>query len=360
MARPTQATINLQSLKDNYQLAKEHSQMAYAVIKANAYGHGAIPAAQALAKADGFAVACMDEAIELRHQGIKNPILVLEGAFDKNEWLAAVEHDIEMVVHHQSQLDILITEPCFTRIQLWLKIDTSMNRLGFKLTESATIFDQCRRADLKIKVLMSHFSCADDLKNDKTRVQFKALQDILNQQKNFWPELILSSNNSAAIIAWPEVRDSISRPGIMLYGSSPLITNIESASSLKPVMTVQSKLISSHHVNAGESVGYGESWIAEKATRVGIVAIGYGDGYPRSAPSGTPVWCNGKRLTTLGRVSMDMLCIDITDHQDIDIGSTVELWGENISANEIADLCNTISYELFCQLTARVKRVYEK
>lgn len=360
MARPTQAVINLQNLKDNYQLAKSHSQIAYAVIKANAYGHGAISVAQTLADADGFAVACMDEALELRCHNIQKPILVLEGAFDKEEWLAAVEHDIEMVLHHQSQLDILLSESCFSQLKLWLKIDTGMNRLGFRLTESATIFDQCRHAGLSIKVLMSHFACSDELNKDKTLTQFQALETILNQQKALWPELILSSNNSAAILAWPTVRDNISRPGIMLYGSSPLMNKQENDSRLKPVMTVQSKIISTHIVNTGESIGYGESWIAKQTTRVGIVAIGYGDGYPRSAPSGTPVWCNNKRLTTLGRVAMDMLCIDITGFEDIDIGSDVELWGENISANEIAGLCNTISYELFCQLTPRVKRVYKK
>ena len=359
MARPTQAIINLQHLKENYQLAKGHSQKAYAVVKANAYGHGAIAIAQALVEADGFAVACMDEALELRHQGIQKPILVLEGAFDKEEWLAAVEHDIEMTVHHQSQLDILLSEPCFKQLKLWLKIDTGMNRLGFRLAESSSVFDQCRHAGLDIKVLMSHFACADELNKDKTLIQFQALTDILEQQTVFWPELILSSNNSAAIIAWPKVCDNISRPGIMLYGSSPLVSHSANTVSLKPVMTLTSKIISSHIVNAGESIGYAESWVANQTTRVGIVAIGYGDGYPRSAPSGTPVWCNNRRLKTLGRVAMDMLCIDITDQDDIDIGAEVELWGENINANDIAERCNTISYELFCQLTPRVKRVYE-
>lgn len=358
MARPTQAVINLQHLKDNYQLAKQHSQQAYAVIKANAYGHGALPAAQALTEADGFAVACMDEALQLRHQGIKKPIVVLEGAFDKDEWLSAVEHDIEMVLHHQSQLNILISDPCFAQLQLWFKIDTGMNRLGFRLDEANTLLDMCRNAGLRIKVLMSHFACSDDLEKAKTETQFQALDTILQQQKLFWPELILSSNNSAAIIAWPKVRDHISRPGIMLYGSSPLIDSNPCQSILKPVMTLTSKIMASHIVNAGESIGYGDSWIAEQSTRIGIVAIGYGDGYPRSAPSGTPVWCNGKRLHTVGRVSMDMLCIDLNDNDDIDVGAEVELWGEHINANEIASLCNTISYELFCQLTQRVKRIY--
>jgi alanine racemase len=144
----------------------------------------------------------------------------------------------------------------------------------------------------------------------------------------------------------------------MLYGSSPLIDSNPCQSILKPVMTLTSKIMASHIVNAGESIGYGDSWIAEQSTRIGIVAIGYGDGYPRSAPSGTPVWCNGKRLHTVGRVSMDMLCIDLNDNDDIDVGAEVELWGEHINANEIASLCNTISYELFCQLTQRVKRIY--
>ena len=365
MARPTQAVINLQHLKDNYQLAKSYSQKAYAVIKADAYGHGVLPIATALVDADGLAVACMDEALQLRHQGIKNPILVLEGAFDKTEWLAAVKHDIEMVVHHQNQLDTLLTEPQFKQLNLWLKIDTGMNRLGFRLTESASVFEQCRHAGLNIKVLMSHFACSDDLDKDKTSIQFQALEDILQQQKVFWPELILSSNNSAAIIAWPNVCDNISRPGVMLYGSSPLMVeneytkSLKTVNHLKPVMTLKSNIIASHFVNAGESIGYGDSWVAEKTMRIGIVAIGYGDGYPRSAPSGTPVWCHNKRLPTVGRVSMDMLCIDISDDNEIDIGSEVELWGEHINANEVANLCNTISYELFCRLTPRVKRVYK-
>jgi alanine racemase len=359
MARQTQAVINLQYLKDNYRLAKGLSQKAYAVIKADAYGHGLLPIAHALVDADGLAVACIDEALQLRHDGIKNPILVLEGAFDKAEWKAAVEHDIEMVVHHQSQLDILVTEPAFLHIKLWLKINTGMNRLGFRLEESTSIFDQCLTAGLNIKVLMTHFACADDLDKDKTVTQSQALEDILQQQKIFWPDLILSSNNSAAIIAWPNISDNISRPGVMLYGSSPLIGETSLTHHLKPVMTLKSNIISSHTVNAGESIGYGDGWVAKKTTRVGIVAIGYGDGYPRSAPSGTPVWCHGKRLPTLGRVSMDMLCIDISEDSNIDVGSEVELWGKHIDANEVAKLCNTISYELFCQLTPRVKRVYK-
>jgi alanine racemase len=358
MTRPTQAVINLQHLKENYQLAKSNSQKAYAVIKADAYGHGLIPVAQALSAADGFAVACMDEALQLREQGIKNPILLFGGGIDKSEWLEAIEHDIQMVLHHQSQLDLLLSDPMFSQLTLWLKVDTGMNRIGFRLQECESIFDQCRNARLNIQVLMTHFACADDLKKKKTALQQQALETIYEQQKAYWPDLLLSSNNSAAVLGWPQVKDHISRPGIMLYGSSPFITANSESRRLKPVMTLTSKIISTHLVSSGESVGYGESWIADKETRVGIVAIGYGDGYPRKAPSGTPVWCNGKRLSTLGRVAMDMICVDLTGIDDVDVGSEVELWGENISATEIADLCNTISYELFCQITPRVKRVY--
>jgi alanine racemase len=359
MARSTQAVIKLQHLKDNYQLAKKNSQQAYAVVKANAYGHGLIPTAQALSEADGLAVACMDEALQLRKQGIKNAILVLEGGYDEEEWLAAIEYDIEMVLHHQSQLVILITDAHFKKIKLWLKVDSGMNRLGFRLSESHEIFEQCRHAGLNIKVLMSHFACADDLDSEKTHNQYQLIKAIHHQQKAFWPALTLSTNNSAAITGWAEVTDQISRPGIMLYGSSPLITASEHCDQLKPAMTLTAKIIASHTVSAGESVGYGDSWVATQTTQVGIVAIGYGDGYPRSAPTGTPVWCQGSRLQTLGRVCMDMLCIDISGYDDIDVGSDVELWGENINVSEVAKLCNTISYELFCQLTPRVKRVYE-
>lgn len=359
MARSTQAVIKLQYLKDNYQLAKQHSQQSYAVIKANAYGHGVVPVAQALTEADGFAVACMDEALELRQQGIQQSILVLEGGYDETEWLAAIEHNIEMALHHQSQLDILRSKSCFQKIKLWLKVDSGMNRLGFRPNECKGIFEQCHKSGLSIKVLMSHFACADDLLKDKSVRQYQLINEIYQQQKASFPALILSSNNSAAVIGWPDIKDDISRPGIMLYGSSPLVAENKAHTPLKPVMTLTAKIIASHSVLAGETIGYGDSWIAKRTTQVGIVAIGYGDGYPRSAPSGTPVWCNGKRLKTIGRVSMDMLCIDISEQTDIDVGSEVELWGENISANEIATLCNTISYELFCQLTPRVKRVYK-
>lgn len=359
MARSTQAVIKLQHLKDNYRLAKKYSQQAYAVIKADAYGHGLIPVAQALVSADGLAVACMEEALQLRHKGILNPILVLEGGYDEEEWLAAVEYDIEMVLHHHSQLAILIAESHFKQIKLWIKVDSGMNRLGFRPSECHDIFEQCCHAGLNVKVLMSHFACADDLNSEKTLSQYQLIDDVYQQHKEFWPDLVLSTNNSAAIMGWPAVSDRIGRPGIMLYGSSPLIEASKHCDELKPVMTLTAKIIASHTVTTGESIGYGDSWVADKVTRVGIVAIGYGDGYPRSAPTGTPVWCSGKRLHSLGRVSMDMLCIDISGQTDIDVGSEVELWGENINANEVAKLCNTISYELFCQLTPRVKRIYK-
>lgn len=367
MARPTQAIINLQHIKDNYQLAKGNSTSAYAVIKANAYGHGLTSVAKALSGADGFAVACLEEALQLREQGITQAILVLGGGIDLSEWEAALEHDIEMVLHHPHQLATLKKDPRFSRLKLWLKVDTGMNRLGFRLAEAENIFKQCRDTGLNIKALMSHFACADDVDETKTDDQFNALKPIYEQQLLHWPSLIISSNNSAAVLSWPKIIDHISRPGIMLYGSSPYISHSpidqQSRSLLKPVMTLKSKIVSTHWVNSGESVGYGATQVVTRKTRVGIIAIGYGDGYPRSAPTGTPVWCNGKRLKILGRVSMDMLCVDITSDQqsdltNIEVGTEVELWGENLCANEIADLCQTISYELFCQLTPRVKRVY--
>jgi alanine racemase len=368
MARPTQALINLQHIRDNYHLAKQvrgdnSNSLAYAVIKANAYGHGLLPIANALTDADGFAVACMDEALALRHNGITTSILVLEGGYDKLEWLAAVEHNIEMVLHHQSQLAILLTDSIFKQLTLWLKLDSGMNRLGFRLNETPSILQQCQHAGLNIRVLMSHFSCADDLSKDKTPQQEQAFlntcRPLLELSAKGNNPLLTSTNNSAAILAWDEISNDISRPGIMLYGSSPFLQDEANSQALKPAMTLTSQIIATHTLHVGEGVGYGNNWVADKTTRVGVIAIGYGDGYPRSAPTGTPIWCNGKYLQTLGCVSMDMMCIDITDHDEIDIGAEIELWGEHINVNKVAALCNTISYELFCQLTPRVKRAYK-
>lgn len=363
MTRPTKALIRLQSIRDNYQLAQQLSQNAYAVIKANAYGHGLIPVARALHAndLDGLAVACVDEAIQLRNAGIRSEILVLEGGYNRDEWLLAIDHDLSMVMHHQSQLEDLAAckgSADIESLKIWLKADTGMNRIGFRCEDIPSQRQELQQLGIRVRTLMTHFASADDRTNPQTLEQLEAFHT-----QRIEGELI-SSNNSAGITNWPEAQDDISRPGIMLYGASPLGFNSTPPSAmahieqLKPAMSLISEVISIRDIKAGETVGYGQDWTAKSNTTIAIIAIGYGDGYPRQAPSGTPVLIAGKRYPLAGRVSMDMIAVDIGQESNLAVGAEVELWGERLPADEIAHCCNTISYELFCQLTARVPRIY--
>lgn len=356
MTRPTYAFIHWSHLRDNYRLAKEKAPgSAYAVIKANGYGHGIVACARALKDADGFAVACVDEALLLRQAGIKQPLLVLQGAYDAEEWQIASANKIQLVVHHGQQLVERMLASLKYPVGVWLKVNSGMNRIGVDVSEARTLVDLIAEdEDLELRHVMTHFANAD-------RATPEALAnaiDIMNSTQ--WP-VALSVSNSAATLtglaAALENEDSVSRPGILLYGSSPILDKSAAELGLKTVMSLRSQVINTHPVRAGESVGYGDAWTAERDGRIAIVAIGYGDGYPRQAPSGTPVLIEGHRCPLVGRVSMDMITVDITDFADIQVGSEVELWGEHIDVDEIARLCNTIAYELFCQLTPRVKRV---
>ncbi|WP_419811866.1 alanine racemase [Bacterioplanoides sp.] len=356
MTRPTQALINWSHFRHNYQLAKQKAAgRVYAVIKANGYGHGIVACARALGDADGFAVACVDEALLLREVGIKRPVLVLQGAYDATEWQQASAHDLQLVIHHSQQLAEREKAVLENPVGVWLKINSGMNRLGVRVEESEALLAAIEADEqLQLKHVMTHFADADT-------AQPEALADSMAaMQTQPWP-VPLSVANSAATItqlaAEIETEDSISRPGIMLYGSSPLTNQKAAELGLKTVMSLRSQVIHTHEVKAGEKVGYGGDWTAEKDSRIAVVAIGYGDGYPRQAPCGTPIMINGHRCELVGRVSMDMITVDISEFDDIEIGDVVELWGEQIDVDEIASLCNTIAYELFCQLTPRVKRV---
>jgi alanine racemase len=351
MTRPTQALIRLQSIRDNYALAKQHSEKAFAVIKADAYGHGVIAIANALADADGFAVACVDEALKLRDAGHDNELLVLEGGYDSQEWQSAVEHNLIMVLHHPNQIEQIKACPCHENLRLWLKLDTGMNRIGFRAEQYQQCLQQLADLTLVPETMMTHFACADEQSSQMTEQQLQVFQQCVTTGTT-------SLRNSAGILNWPTIKDQISRPGIMLYGGNPNGFEAGDNHNLKPAMTLQSELIAVRPVKAGESVGYGQRWVAQQDTLIGTVAIGYGDGYPRQAPSGTPVWIDGKRYPLAGRVSMDMLAVDLGPDSELTVGTTVELWGEHISADEIAKQCDTISYELFCQLTPRVPRKY--
>ena len=354
MARATQAIIDLHALRENYQLAKRaapHS-CAYAVVKANAYGHGVAQVANALApSADGFAVACVDEAVTLRELGILLPVLVLEGPMDLQECQTAIDLDLQLAVHNAQQVQWIssLSSGC---IHVFVKVDSGMHRLGFAVHEVPGVVSQLRALNVVSDIqLMSHFACADETGHPFIEQQIKAMAPLAAMK------LPMSLCNSAAVMTLPQCHQHSIRPGIMLYGSSPLVDKTGSQLGLLPVMTLQSEIIALHDVRAGDSVGYGQAYIAKQDCRIAAVAIGYGDGYPRSAKNGTPVLIRGQKRPIAGRVSMDMITVDVTG-MEVALGDTVTLWGTGLSADEVAKFCDTISYELFCQITARVKVRY--
>ncbi|NNJ18195.1 alanine racemase [Pseudomonas putida CSV86] len=353
--RPARALIDLQALRHNYRLARQLSgARALAVIKADAYGHGALRCALALEpEADGFAVACIEEALALREVGIKAPVLLLEGFFEASELELIVQHDLWCVVHSLWQLEAIEKASLARPIQVWLKMDTGMHRVGLHPRDYQAAYQRLQASGKVAKiVLMSHFARADELDSNTSNEQvavFDAARQGLKAET--------SLRNSPAVLGWPQVPSDWVRPGIMLYGATPFDTDQAEAARLQPVMTLESKVISLRELPAGEPVGYGARFVSPRPTRVGVVAMGYADGYPRHAPTGTPVLVAGKRAQLIGRVSMDMLCIDLTDVPEAGLGSSVELWGKRVLASDVASQAGTIPYQIFCNLR-RVPLVY--
>ena len=350
--RPACALIDLQALRHNYQLAKQLSaDKALAVVKADAYGHGAVACAQALVDlADGYAVACLEEALELRVAGIVQPIVLLEGFFSADELVLIEANDLWCVVHAEWQLAIIEQANVTRPLTVWLKMDSGMHRVGFFAHEYRAAWQRLHASEnVSSIVLMSHFARADEIDCSRTAEQYQLFQAATADI-----DAPVSLCNSPALVAWPQIRSDWSRPGIILYGSQPVIGRTQ---PFLPVMTLQSKVIAVRELPAGEPVGYGAQFVAGRATRVGIVAIGYADGYPRHAPSGTPVVVDGCITQLIGRVSMDMLAIDLTDVAQADVGSDVELWGKTVAVDEVAAHAGTIAYQLLCNVK-RVRREY--
>ena len=351
------ASIDLAALQYNFSQAKQCAPDAkiLAVVKANAYGHGLTQVAHALDAADGFAVAHLSEAIKLRQAGITQPIILLQGFVSAEEFRQCVEFGLTPVIHHPDQIEILSQVELKQPIDCWLKLDTGMHRLGILPESFDAVWQQLLDANFQQAPLcvMSHFGFADvpsELQNAYQRDLFLKVSKGRPGEK--------SLANSAAIIAQPDTHYDWVRPGIMLYGGSPFVDDADQSISLKPVMRLHSRVIAVRRLYKDEPLGYGASWSAPEDTRIAVIGIGYGDGYPRHAPTGTPVWLNGERVYTVGRVSMDMLCVQLPDHLQVDLLDQVELWGEHVSADEVARLSSTISYELFCRLTQRVKFEY--
>lgn len=350
--RPARALINLQALRHNYQLARKLcADKALAVVKADAYGHGAVACAQALHDiADGFAVSCLEEALELRAAGITLPIVLLEGFFEKEELAQIIENNLWCVVHSAWQLEAIELAVLLEPLTVWLKMDSGMHRVGFAPDEYQSVWQRLQASDnVTSVVLMTHFARADELDSAGTQQQFQIFKQV-----TAGIQAPISLCNSPALLAWPDIRSDWSRPGIILYGGQPVAGQRLGAEQFQSVMTLESKIIAVRELAIGEPIGYGASFIASKPMRVGIVAIGYADGYPRHAPSGTPIAVDGSITQLLGRVSMDMLAVDLTRLADAGVGSRVELWGNSVSIDQVATYAGTISYELLCN----VKRVH--
>ncbi|ERI50210.1 alanine racemase [Pseudomonas sp. EGD-AK9] len=346
--RPARALIDLDALRHNYQLARELSgARALAVVKADAYGHGAVRCAQALEReADGFAVACIEEALALREAGIRAPILLLEGFFEAAELALIEQHQLWCVVHALWQVEAIEQASLGTPLNVWLKLDSGMHRVGLHPADYQGAYRRLLASGKVSKiVLMSHFARADEPDCPRTAEQLAMFQQA---REGLAAEVSL--RNSPAVLGWPQVPSDWVRPGIMLYGATPFEQAQEQAARLKPVMTLESKVISLRELPAGEPVGYGARFVSERPTRVGVVAMGYADGYPRHAPTGTPVAVDGQLTRLIGRVSMDMLTVDLTDLPQAGLGSRVELWGKQVLASDVALAAGSIPYQLFCNL----------
>jgi alanine racemase len=357
MARPSRAIINLRALRHNYQLAQTLSGAGKAmpVVKANAYGHGILHVAKALQdQAPALGVACIEEAIELRDAGVVIPILLLEGFFSKEELALAADLDFWLMIQSDWQLHAVCNTRCSKPLVAWLKIDTGMHRLGFQPAQASACYQQLQSSPQVADeiVLATHFASADDLGGDSTRAQID-----LFQRCTRGIAAPRSLSNSPALLAWPQARAEWNRPGLMLYGNSPFTEPHPEASKLQPVMSFCSRVMAIRDVPAGESVGYGGAWTAQRPSRIATIPVGYGDGYPRHAENNTPVLINGQRAGLAGRVSMDMITVDVTDLEATNIGDEVVLWGEEPSANEVAMHADTIGYEIVTRMPERVPRI---
>ena len=347
--RTAYISIDAEALRHNLQRVKSFApdSKVIAVIKANAYGHGVQTAAEALSDADAFALATPNEAICLRQSGVSKPLMVFQGFSSLEELKILADLDIQVIVHQPQQIDLL--EQCSdVKLDIWLKIDTGMHRLGLPIEMAESSYHRLQSCQSVAQIrLMSHFANADDQAHSMNQKQlsvFSSVQAAIGQ-------IEASMANSAALVAMPESHMQWVRPGIMLYGSSPLIDKTAKELDLKSVMQFESKLLAVQSLKQGDVIGYGSTWQCPEDMKIGVVAAGYADGYPRHAKSGTPVWINNVLCPLLGRVSMDSLCIDLRG-VDVKIDERVVLWGKELSVDVVAERAGTIAYELLCHTGA--------
>lgn len=322
-----------------------------AVIKANAYGHGLVPAAKALAEAEGFAVARLEEGLALRAAGLTNRVLLLEGVFSPDQLAIAAREHFELMVHSFEQLELLEGLSGSAAVATWIKLDSGMNRLGFRLDEFGAAYERLRRNPhvQAEPTLATHLASADDRRDPMTRQQLEAFATATAGLPG-----ARSIANSAGVLAWPSARAEWVRPGLVLYGVSPFSSGTGAELGLRPAMTLRTEVIAVKRVVAGETVGYGGAWTASRDTRMAVVAAGYGDGYPRNIAAGAPVQVGGRRAPLIGHVSMDMITVDVTDLPAVAVGDPVVLWGSEIPVEEIAAHAGAIPWDLLCSVSQRV------
>ncbi|MDB5974044.1 MAG: alr [Nevskia sp.] len=353
------ATIDLAAIRHNLARVREYApgSKVMAAIKADAYGHGAVPVGRALQQAgvDAFAVACLEEALVLREAALTAPITLLEGVLSLEEAEEAARLQLQVVVHDFWQLELLQRLPPERPLTLWFKLDSGMHRLGFPLAAAAELLAALQaRPAWTLAGWITHLACADEADNPMTQRQVQAFEQALQGIPG--PRSIA---NSAGLIVWPQARVDWVRPGLMLYGASPLPGGSTGAElGLRPAMCVESRLISVQELEAGETVGYGATFRCPERMRVGVVAVGYADGVHRILPTGAPVLIHGQRAPIVGRVSMDMISVDLRGLPQARAGDTVVLWGPGLPAEEVAGWAGTLAYELFCGLTNRVHFIH--
>ncbi len=350
------AVVDLCALRANLRLARARASgsRVMAVVKANAYGHGLLEVAHALAEADALAVACIEEALALRRGGVTGRVVLLEGVVEAAELELAARHDLDIVVHHDSQLGLLDSARALPApLRVWVKLDTGMHRLGFAPGAARAIYERLSTSRA-VGALgwMTHFACADDRDSDATARQLAVFDAALEGLPG-----VRSAANSGALLGWPQARLDWVRPGILLYGVSPYPARTGADEGLAPVMTLETRLIAVNARRRGDAIGYGGTWVCPEDMAVGVAAIGYGDGYPRHAVSGTPVLVGGARAALIGRVSMDMITLDLRGHPHARPGDPVTLWGPGLTVEEVARHAGTIAYELLCAVGPRVPRL---
>ena len=352
MMRPAQVVLDLPALSHNLARVRHLApgRRIMAVIKANAYGHGMVKAATALQDADAFAVACLDEALVLREAGISQPLVLLEGFFTAAELPLLIRHQLIAVVHHEEQLAILERSRLGAPLAVWIKVDSGMHRLGIAPEQLPGLwgrFNDC--PSLHVLGFMTHLANADVRDDPLTLHQVERFHQAVASYPGEH-----SIANSAAILNWSQAHGDWVRPGIMLYGVSPFADSVGESQGLQPAMGLYSQLMAVNHFKRGDRIGYGGEWECPEDMPVGVVAIGYGDGYPRHARTGTPVLVNNQRVPLIGRVSMDMICVDLRSQPQARGGDPVCLWGAALPVEEVARHAGTIPYELLCRVTSRV------